>query len=124
MPDHGSDGPGAGRARLSALVLLGARIALSVAAVAYESQGAVGAGLLGSFLVVPALLPLAGIVQRKRRVYAWATLCLAPHFVYALTELVANPALRGVAVAMLFVGLALVITLVAYLRLTRPRATA
>ena len=122
MPEHG--GPGAGRARASVLVLLGALLALSVAAVACESQGVVGGVLLGAFLVVPALLPLAGIVQRQRRVYAWATLCLAPHFVYALTEVVANPALRGVAVAMLFVGLALVIALVSYLRLTRSPTAA
>ncbi|HWJ05025.1 MAG TPA: DUF2069 domain-containing protein [Steroidobacteraceae bacterium] len=112
MPEH---------ARTFALGLLCTLLALSVIAVVRESQGPAGVLLLGGFLVVPALLPLRGVVRRERRVYAWATLCIAPHFVYALTELVANPALRGVAVAMLFTGLALVVALVAYLRLTRPR---
>lgn len=109
------------RARTVALGLLCVLLALSVFAVVRESQGPVGAVLLGGFLVVPALLPLRGLVRRDRRVYAWATLCIAPHFVYALTELVANPALRGVAMAMLFTGLSLMVALVAYLRLTRPR---
>lgn len=112
MPEH---------ARTLALGLLCALLALSVFAVAREAQGPAGALLLGGFLVVPALLPLRGLARRERRAYAWATLCIAPHFVYALTELVANPALRGVAVAMLFTGLSLVVALVAYLRLTRPR---
>jgi uncharacterized membrane protein len=124
MAEQGGDGAGACRARRSALVLLCALIGLSMAAVAYGSRGAVGAALLGSFLVIPALLPFAGILQRRRRVYAWATLCLAPHFVYALTELIANPALRGVAVAMLLVSLSLLVELVAYLRLTRPHTVA
>ena len=57
--------------------------------------------------------------MRERRTYAWATLCVTPYFVYGLTEIVANPALRGVAL-MLLASLGLVAALIANLRLTRP----
>ena len=72
---------------------------------------------------MPLALPLPGMLRRRRRTYAWATLCLTPHFVYALTELVANPALRLHAGAMLVLSLALMVALVAYLRSRgrRPR---
>ena len=44
---------------------------------------------------------------------------LTPHFIYALTEIVANPAIRPLAAAIFVIGLGLAIALVAYLRLTR-----
>ena len=78
--------------------------------------------LLALFLFVPLMLPLSGLLRRRRRTYAWATLCLTPHFVYALTEVVASPALRLHTGAMLVLSLALMVALVAYLRLTRPQA--
>ena len=71
-------------------------------------------------MLVPLALPLAGMVRSRRRTFAWATLCIAPYFVYGLTELVANPAVRTIALAMLLASLALMAVLVAYLRLTRP----
>jgi uncharacterized membrane protein len=78
--------------------------------------------LIGGLLLVPLALPLSGILRAQRRTFAWATLCIAPYFVYGITELVANPAIRPVAVAMLLASLGLVTMLVAYLRLTRPVA--
>jgi uncharacterized membrane protein len=117
-------GPGASVARTTCLGLLLALIGLASVAVLQASHGAVGAALLVAVLVVPLLLPLRGIARRERRVYAWATLCLTPHFVYSLTEIVANPTMRAVAVAMFGVSLALMVALVAYLRLTRDETPA
>jgi uncharacterized membrane protein len=73
-------------------------------------------------LVLPLLLPLKGLLQGDRRTYAWATLCIAPCFVYAITEVIANSQVRAIAAAMLFMSLAHFVALVAYLRVTRPEA--
>lgn len=70
-------------------------------------------------LLLPVAAPLPGIVRGNRRTYAWATLCVAPYFVYGITEVIANPAVRGAAAAILFASLAWFVTLVAYLRLSR-----
>jgi uncharacterized membrane protein len=108
-----------GRARALSLGLLVILILLSVVAVFADTRSATGATVLGLFMVVPALLPLRGLWRGERRVFAWATLCLTPHFLFGFTEGVANPDLRLLAVAMVLVSLALMIALVAYLRLTR-----
>lgn len=70
-------------------------------------------------LFVPWLLPLRGLLRRDRRTHAWATLCVAPYFIYGMTEAVANPALRAAAAAILFASLGHFLALVAYLRVTR-----
>ena len=70
-------------------------------------------------LLLPLAAPLPGIVRGIRRTYAWATLCVAPYFVYGITEVIANPAVRGAAGAILFASFAWFVTLVAYLRLSR-----
>ena len=120
MPDDGSRPPdAAGRARSVALLLLAVLMVDAALAVRLEAGGPVSTVVLGVFLLAPLALPLPGLVRRNRRAYAWATLCLTPHFVYGLTELVANPALRSVAAVMLVLSLALMGALVAYLRLTR-----
>jgi uncharacterized membrane protein len=75
-----------------------------------------------SVLLVPLLLPLPGLLRGQRRTYAWATLCVTPYFIYGLTEVIANPAVRAPAGAILFASLAWFVTLVNYLRVTRlPR---
>ncbi len=73
-------------------------------------------------LLVPLAAPLPGLVRGARRTYAWATLCVAPYIVYGITEVVANPAVRTTAGAVLFTSLAWFVALVAYLRLSRPGA--
>jgi uncharacterized membrane protein len=70
-------------------------------------------------LLLPVAAPIPGIVRGVRRTYAWATLCVAPYFVYGITEVIANPAVRGAASAILFASLAWFIALVACLRLSR-----
>jgi uncharacterized membrane protein len=119
VSDPAPAAPGAERTRALALVLLGSLALLSTAAVLADTRSTAAAVFLGAFLVVPALLPLRGLWRRERRVFAWATLCLSPHFVFGFTELVANPDLRALSVAMLLVSVALTGVLVAYLRLTR-----
>jgi uncharacterized membrane protein len=76
-----------------------------------------------AILLVPLLLPLRGLLRGQRRTFAWATLCVTPYFIYGLTEVIANPAVRTAAGATLFASLAWFVSLVNYLRLTRPQRT-
>ena len=78
--------------------------------------------LVTAALFVPWLMPLAGLLRGDRRTHAWATLCVAPYFIYGVTETVANPAVRPAAAAILLASLAHFIALVAHLRVTRPAA--
>ena len=127
MPDRlGADAasPAAWRARSFVLALLGALAVVVVLALLRSGDGHTRSlTLLAALLLVPLALPLRGLLRGDRRTYAWATLCLTPHFVYALTELVANPPLRVHAAAMLLLSLALMVGLVGYLRLTREEVT-
>ena len=123
MTDDAQDlATGASHARLITLALVLLLISLSVIAAFFGERSAVSFWLVVALLVVPLVITLPGILQRNRRTYAWATLCVTPHFVYALTEVVANPAIRLLAAAMIAVALGLTLALVAYLRLTRPQA--
>ena len=110
---------GAVRARRYALVLLAMLAVVSLLAACRGERSAVALGLLVFLLVTPLAIALPGMLARNRRTFAWATLCVTPHFIYALTELVANPSIRVLAASMLMLSLALVVALVAYLRLTR-----
>lgn len=75
-------------------------------------------------LLVPVLLPIGGLLRGDRRTHAWATFCVAPYFLYGLTEVIANPSVRAAAAAILFASLAWFVALIAYLRLSRPLAAA
>ena len=107
MPDD--SGPTtAERTRVAVLLLLrGPGVRRPCSPCWLESGSAVSRVLLGAFLLAPLALPVSGLVRRNRRAYAWATLCLTPHFIYGLTEMVANPALRTIAALMLVLSLAL-----------------
>jgi uncharacterized membrane protein len=113
---HGS---GAERARRFSLLLLAALAAVSLRAALEGERSAVTFWVLVFFLLAPLAITVPGLVARNRRTYAWATLCLTPHFIYALTEVVANPAIRWLAASILLLSLGLLVALVAYLRLTR-----
>jgi uncharacterized membrane protein len=103
---------------LGTWVLLG----LCVGAAALLSVASPAGALVTTALFVPWLLPLRGLLRGDRRTHAWATLCVAPYFVYGVTEAVANPAVRVAAAAILFASLAHFVALVVYLRATRPQA--
>ena len=111
--------PGADRARRFALLLLAALAAVSSRAAFEGERSAVTFWLLVFFLLAPLAIAVPGLIARNRRTFAWATLCVTPHFIYALTELVANPSIRVLAALILLLSLGLVVALVAYLRLTR-----
>ena len=113
---------GAARARGFALMLLATLAVVSLLAAYRGERSAVTFWLLVFFLVAPLAIAVPGMLARNRRTFAWATLCVTPHFVYALTEIVANPSIRVLAASILVLGLALVVALVAYLRLTRAGA--
>ena len=109
--------------------LLAQRLALATLAVVVITVGGAamlnapwpGSALLAAVLVLPLLLPLKGLLRGDRRTYAWATLCIAPAFLYAITEAIANSLVRAIAAAILVASLAHFVALVAYLRVTRPQ---
>jgi uncharacterized membrane protein len=109
----------AARARGLALTLLATLAIMSLLAACQGERSAVTFWLLVLFLAGPLAIALPGMLARNRRTFAWATLCVTPHFIYALTEIVANPSIRWLAASILVLSLALVVALVAYLRLTR-----
>ena len=107
------------------LTLAGAALlAACVAAAALRSAPWPSGLAWMAVLLLPLLLPLRGLWRRRRRTCAWATLCVAPYFAYATTEVIANPAVRSVAGAILFASLAWFVILVYCLRVTRPPAPA
>jgi uncharacterized membrane protein len=57
----------------------------------------IGGVALAMLTAGPLLAPLAGLWAGRRRTYRWAPLALAPGLAWSLTELVANPAARGLA---------------------------
>ena len=71
-------------------------------------------------LALPLLAPLRGLLQGNRRTFAWTTLCVILYFVIGITEAVAQPASRIWSAPCLLLALALFVTLIAYLRVTRP----
>ncbi len=77
--------------------------------------------VLALALTLPLWAPLRGLVQRNRRTYAWATLCVIPYFVMGLTESIANPQGRLWSGACLALALLLFVGLIGYLRATRLR---
>lgn len=69
--------------------------------------------------VLPLLAPLRGLIVGRRHTYAWATLFAIPYLVFALTELLVNPAARLVAGASLLLVFAWFCSMVWYLRTSR-----
>lgn len=115
--------PGLVHARRATL-LFAAVLAACVAAAALRSAPWPANALLTLVMLLPVAAPVPGLWRGIRRTYAWATLCVAPYFIYGVTEVIANPAVRGTAGAILFASLAWFVALVAYLRLSRYPASA
>jgi uncharacterized membrane protein len=68
---------------------------------------------------VPLLAPLNGLVRGRRRTYAWATLFAVPYLVFALTELLVNPAARWAAALSLLLVFGWFCTMILFLRASR-----
>ena len=109
------------RLRIARTVALATAAVLAVFVAAASLRSAPWPANLGwtIALLLPLAAPIPGIVRGIRRTYAWATLCVAPYFIYGITEVIANPAVRGAAAAILFASFAWFVALVAYLRLSR-----
>jgi len=100
---------------LATTATLGATVAASTLSAAEWPASAAWAVVM----LLPVLLPLPGLLAGRRRTHAWATLCVAPYFVYGITEVIANPAARSTAAIILFASLAWFVALVRFLRLSR-----
>jgi uncharacterized membrane protein len=109
------------RARRLALATA-AVLAACVAAASLRSASWPANLVWTAVLLLPVVAPLPGLVRGRRRTFAWATLCVTPYFVYGVTEVIANPLVRGAAGAILFASLAWFVALVSYLRLSRSGA--
>jgi uncharacterized membrane protein len=118
---HGATIVTARRLRLARAVALATAAVLAVCVASASLRSAPWPANLGwtIALLLPLMAPIPGLVRGIRRTYAWATLCVAPYFIYGITEVIANPAVRGTAAAILFASFAWFVTLVAYLRLSR-----
>jgi uncharacterized membrane protein len=95
-------------------------LGLLVLAAAVKSASWPANLLLALPWLAPLLLPLPGVLRRSRRTCAWATLCVVPYLIAGVTEMIANPAMRALAAAIVFAGLAWFAALILYLRVTRP----
>jgi uncharacterized membrane protein len=80
--------------------------------------------LIAIAITAPLWLTLPRLAAGSRRSYAWITLAVVPYFVIAITEAVANPAVRTWAGVCWFVGFMLFVLAIAYLRVTRSAAAA
>lgn len=92
------------------------------AAVALSLLGWMSAGypwLICVLAVLPLLAPLNGLWRGRRHTYAWATLFAIPYLVFALTELLVNPAARWVAAMSLLLVFAWFCTMILFLRASR-----
>jgi uncharacterized membrane protein len=107
------------------LVLASAAILAACVAAATLRSAAWPTNLLWTaVMLLPLAAPLPGLWRGRRRTYAWATLCVAPYVIYGITEVIANPTVRGAAAIILFASLGWFIALIHYLRLSRPTARA
>jgi uncharacterized membrane protein len=68
---------------------------------------------------LPLLAPLSGLIRGRRHTYAWATLFAIPYLMFALTELLVNPAARWVAATSLLLLFAWFCTMILFLRVSR-----
>jgi uncharacterized membrane protein len=107
--------PRAERARAAVLAAF-ALLALTLVAWYASALSPAAATVAVLLTVVPLAAPLPGLVARRRRSYRWAPLTLAPAMTWALTELVANPAVRPFALAAGLLGFGALAAVVAWLR--------
>ena len=69
--------------------------------------------------LLPLAIPLAGLIRRQRRTFAWCSLLTIPYMALGVTELIADPARRALPATLLLLSFAWLVALVAYLRVTR-----
>jgi uncharacterized membrane protein len=74
---------------------------------------------LCAIAALPLLAPLRGLILGRRYTYAWATLFAIPYLIFAVTELLANPAARWVAAASLLLVFGWFCSMILFLRASR-----
>lgn len=116
MSPHAATATRARRTVLGVMLVLG----FLVLAAALDSAPWPANLLVALAWLAPLLLPLPGVLRGSRRTCVWATLCVAPYLIAGVTETIANPALRALAAAIVFAGIAWFAALIRYLRVTRP----
>lgn len=75
--------------------------------------------LLCVLAALPLLAPLNGLMRGRRHTYAWATLFAIPYIVFALTELLVNPAARWAGAMSLLLLFAWFCSMILFLRVSR-----
>lgn len=103
-------------ARRATLVLW---LALATSLLAWISAGY--SWVLCVLAVLPLLAPLPGLARGQRHTYAWASLFTVPYLVFAITELLVNPAARWVAAASMLLVFGWFYSMVLFLRVARAR---
>ncbi len=94
------------------------------AAVALSLLAWMVVGYPWSICVIAVLIltaPLNGLIRGRRYTYAWATLFAIPYLVFALTELLVNPAARWVAALSLLLVFGWFCAMVLFLRTSPVR---
>jgi len=71
----------------------------------------------------PLWIALPWLARQSRKAYATLTLCAIPYLILGITEAIANPPWRVWAAFVLCVSFFLFVSLIAYLRVTRPALT-
>jgi uncharacterized membrane protein len=100
---------------------VGLTLALIALVAAWFLPGRLSLGrvLMAVAATTPLWLGLPHLLRGARRTFAWMTLATIPYLVFALTEAIADPPARAWAGLCLFVGFALFVVQIAYLRVTR-----
>jgi uncharacterized membrane protein len=75
--------------------------------------------ILCAIAALPLLAPLRGLILGRRYTYAWATLFAIPYLIFAVTELLVQPAARWVAAASLLLVFAWFCSMILFLRASR-----
>lgn len=106
------------------LVLLGTAALLTAICWRVFSAG-VSVGKIGWAIACtsPLWIPLPWLAHQSRKAYATLTLCVIPYLILGITEAIANPPWRAWAAFVLCVAFLLFVSLIAYLRVSRPAPT-
>jgi uncharacterized membrane protein len=108
------------RARTARGLAISAWVLLAASIAAWPLAGA-GIGLVSTAIAfLPLLLPLPGLLGGSRRALGAAPMALAPALALAITEILANPSSRPIAVASLALAFAAFAGIVAALRAAPP----
>jgi uncharacterized membrane protein len=105
--------------RKTRLLAIGLWAALAVSLLAWMAVGYPWPICVIAVLILTA--PLNGLIRGRRYTYAWATLFAIPYLVFALTELLVNPAARWVAASSLLLVFGWFCAMVLFLRASPTR---